>query len=89
MKIQVNQPVEVEVKTVKVHAKCCDMCSVQIYDTNGNRLKDHDGYVPGFFPGDHYGDYLILDIDINTGVITNWKKPSEAELTEFINREDE
>jgi hypothetical protein len=29
-------------------------------------------------PGDHYGDYLMLDIDPYTGKIVNWKKWKKA-----------
>lgn len=32
--------------------------------------------VPGFFPGDHYGDYLILDI--KDGRIVNWKATEQS-----------
>lgn len=35
---------------------------------------DYNGYVPSFMPGEHYGDYLMIDIDPYTGLILNWKK---------------
>jgi len=35
-------------------------------------VYEHDGYVPGFMPGEHYGDYIELDIDVKTGKILNW-----------------
>jgi len=28
--------------------------------------------VPGFMPGDHYGDYVMLEIDLATGRIVDW-----------------
>jgi hypothetical protein len=44
-------------------------------DADGECILDQeDGYVPSFMPGEHYGDYLILDIDIDSGLVTNWKK---------------
>jgi hypothetical protein len=44
------------------------------------RMND---YVPSFFPGVHYGDYLIFNIN-KSGVITNWRKPIlEQELSCF------
>lgn len=59
---------------------CC-----QILDSEGEELKDYEGYVPSFMPGDNMGDYLILDIDIDTGLITNWKKIESDEIERFIN----
>ena len=90
MKISQTKPVPVDVKIVKVHAKCCDMCSIELIDSDGQLVKEHDGYVPSFMPGEHFGDYLILDIDIETGQILNWSKAKvEAKLEEFINQTDE
>lgn len=83
-KVTINKPVQVEASTLKLHCKVCDRFTASLHDTNGNELKDHDGYVPGFMPGDHYGDYLILDIDIRTGQITNWKVPTAEQLEEWI-----
>jgi len=40
-------------------------------------------------PGDHYGDYLILNIDLETGQITNWRKPSAEAIESFVKREEE
>jgi len=68
-------------KTIKVSAKTSDCFSARLYDQDGLQIGgDYDGYVPDFFPKQHYGDYLILDIDIETGQITNWKKPEADEL---------
>jgi len=36
-------------------------------------------------PEDHCGDYVELDIDIDTGMILNWKKPTKAQLKELNN----
>jgi len=40
--------------------------------------------VPGFFPNEHYGDYVELDIDVATGRIINWVAPTEKELLKQI-----
>ena len=32
----------------------------------------------------HYGDYLILDIDLETGQILNWKKPTREDLERYV-----
>ena len=41
--------------------------------------------MPSFMPGPHYGDYIILDIDLDSGLVTNWKKPDAELIEEAIN----
>ena len=91
MKITVRKTTaeEVDVKVIELHAKCRDLCDIRICDGEGSYIHEHDGYVPEFFPGDHYGDYIILDIDIETGQILNWPKITEDQLEKFINKEEE
>ena len=62
--------------------KCSDMFQANLMD-DGKQIGSYDGYVPVFFPGEHYGDYVMLDIDITTGKIVNWKKPTKADLNIF------
>jgi len=69
---------------LSVVAKCSDMFNAILTDEKGNMLKKHDGYVPEFMPGEHYGDYVEIDIDMATGQILNWKKPSKAAINKFI-----
>jgi hypothetical protein len=38
---------------------------------------------------EHWGDYVMLDIDIETGQIVNWKKPTQDELDETFKGESE
>ncbi len=64
--------------------KCSDRFAAILTDGTGKVLKEHDNYVPEFMPGNHYGDYVELDIDIETGQILNWKKPSKKLLDQFI-----
>jgi hypothetical protein len=89
--MQINQTklVPVEAKTLKLHLKVSDRFTCGLMDKEGVELKDYDGYVPEFMPGDHYGDYVILDIDIDTGMITNWTQPTQEQLEEFIASEGE
>jgi hypothetical protein len=91
MEINITKPVQVQAKTFKLHIKCRDMFEGDSVDQDGKTLKEYEGYVPDFFPGQHYGDYLILDIDIDidTGVITNWKKLTQSDIEDFINEGDE
>lgn len=72
-----------EAKIIKFCAKCSDMFSATIHDKDGKKLFEYDGYVPDFFPDEHYGDYVILDIDLETGKILNWKKPTQEDIDEL------
>jgi hypothetical protein len=69
---------------LRIVAKCSDRCCAFLETKDGEILKEHDGYVPEMMPGEHYGDYIEIDIDIETGMILNWKKPSQAALNRFI-----
>ena len=51
-------------------------------------VGEYDGYVPKWFPNtysNHYGDYVMITIDIDTGKIINWKTPLEKDLKETFN----
>lgn len=90
MKIKVKAEREVEPHLLKVHCKVRDEFTARLVAKDGETIKDQqDGYVPEFMPGEHYGDYVILDIDIDTGQITNWKKPTPDALRRWINGGDE
>lgn len=84
MKIGIKKEVEVEAKELRLYCKVCDMFTAGLYDQDGQEIFDYEGYVPNFMPGEHYGDYLILNIELDTGKITNWRVPSPEEITEFI-----
>ncbi|MFI5342832.1 MAG: hypothetical protein ACHQUC_01290 [Chlamydiales bacterium] len=84
MKIGIKKTVEVEAKIIEVHAKVCDSASYTLRDQDGNEISFKEDYVPGFFPEEHYGDYLHFKIDIESGVIINWKKPTMEQIQEFL-----
>lgn len=65
-------------KTISVSAKCSDLFSASLDDG-----RAYDGYVPEFFPGQHYGDYVELEIELATGKILNWKAPTAKDLENF------
>lgn len=67
-------------KIIRINAKCSDMFSADVVDETGKILKEYNGYVPDFFPGQHYGDYIELDIELETGRILNWKKTTRADI---------
>lgn len=89
MEISTKKTVNVEAKTLNLYCKIRDCFTATLVDQDGVTLKEYDGYVPNFMPGDHYGDYLILDIDIDTGQITNWKTPSREKIEQFIRGEED
>ena len=69
-------------KTISICAKTNDMFSATLMGENRSYLGEYDGYVPKFLPG-LYGDYIILDIDIETGQILNWIPPTKEDLVIF------
>jgi desulfoferrodoxin (superoxide reductase-like protein) len=89
MKIGIKKEVEVEAKELRIYSKICDGFTASLHDQDGAEIKDYEGYVPHIMPGEHYGDYIILNIDIDTGQITNWVKPSKKEIEEFIELESD
>lgn len=56
---------------IQLNAKCSDLCWMRLTLDDGTEVEG-SGYVPNFFPGEHYGDYIELDIDPATGMILNW-----------------
>lgn len=62
---------------LEISAKCSDLWSHTVVNEDGIQ-STYDGYVPSFMPGEHYGDYVMLDIDPYTGQILNWKPWNKA-----------
>jgi hypothetical protein len=90
MEINQQKTVKVNAKTLRIHCKVSDRFTYAIDDEQGDEIyEQEDGYVPDFMPGEHYGDYVILDIDLDTGMVTNWKKPTAAQIEAAIKPEDE
>lgn len=71
-------------KTMSVYAKCSDMFAANFYDKDKKCIMEYDGYVPDWMPGNHWGDYIELEIDLDTGQILNWTAPSEADITNMM-----
>ncbi len=71
-------------KILSIVGKTSDLCVSTLKTASGHVLKENDGYVPSLMPGEHYGDYIEIDIDIETGVILNWKKPTQDQIKYFI-----
>lgn len=67
---------------IHISAKCSDLFNATLM-SNGHFAGEYNGYVPKFFPGQHYGDYVEFVIDANTGQILNWKRPTIKDLAIF------
>ena len=72
------------IKTIKLCGKTSDACGIVFLDEKGEYVGSRDNYVPDYFPEDHCGDYIEFDIDVATGQILNWKKPTQKQLKDSI-----
>jgi hypothetical protein len=90
MEIEATEVVKVNAKTLKIHLKVSDRFTASLHSATGTELYEQDdGYVPDFMPGKHYGDYVMLDIDIDSGQITNWVAPTAEQIQEWISGDSE
>lgn len=90
MKINQHKSVQVDVTTLSIYCKVSDRFCYQLKDAEGREVfSQDDGYVPGIMPGKHYGDYIILDIDLVSGRVLNWKCPSPEQIEEAIGSEED
>lgn len=76
------------VEPLGLHMKVVDGGRYYIMCGNGIVASMEEEYVPDCFPGTHYGDYLIFDIDAS-GRITNWQQPGLVELAESFGLSNE
>lgn len=85
MMITVTKTEQVEAKFIEIVMKVRDTFSAAILDENSKLLgEQEDVYVPGFMPGEHYGDYLMLKIDLDTGQVVDWRAPTSEEIERFL-----
>ncbi|MFJ7281891.1 hypothetical protein [Pseudomonas sp. NPDC099000] len=64
MQINQQKTAQVDVTELHLHIKVRDGFAAGLKDAQGEEVGSYEGYVPDFFPSDHYGDYLILNIDL-------------------------
>ena len=84
MQINQKKTVQVDVTELHLYIKVRDSFAAGIKDAQGEEVGSYEGYVPDFFPGTHYGDYLILNIDLETGQIKNWQKPDAEQIEAML-----
>lgn len=69
---------------LSISAKSSDLNSIKFKDKNGKVTEAGDyAYVP-YNIGIGGGDYVELDIDMQTGQILNWKPVSDAQVVKAI-----
>ena len=71
---------------IRFFYKAVDRGRYTLLDSDYRRIISIDGYVPNdCIPDkDGYGDYITLNIDNETGKITNWYSPDEISFEKFI-----
>jgi hypothetical protein len=67
---------------LSITAKCTDLCQTEYINKRGMITKT-DGYVPRNI-GIGAGDYVVLDIDMETGQIQNWKPVTDSQVIESL-----
>lgn len=71
---------------LKISAKSSDLNSISFKDKNGKVTEGGDySYVP-YNIGIGGGDYVDLDIDMETGQIQNWKAVSDSDVIKAIKK---
>lgn len=72
---------------LSICAKTSDCCQFVLQLDEQKVEYEQNGYVPKDL-GIGGGDYIELDIDLETGQILNWKKPTEEAITRFIEKSE-
>lgn len=73
------------IKTIRFQAKCSDMFDFCYCDKDSNPIVEGSGYTPSFLTTHGSGsDYIDLEIDLETGQILNWKKPSTDNILDHL-----
>lgn len=67
-----------------IQAHCSDRSFVTLTTPDGTTYE-HDGYVPEDL-GIGGGDDVILSIDLDTGKLLDWDKPSADSLSIFMSK---
>lgn len=85
IKITVPSKITFQAKEIRLCLKVRDEFTASLHDEAGVVIcLQEDGYVPSLMPDKHYGDYVKLNIDLETGQITNWQAPSAEVIEEFV-----
>lgn len=70
-------------RSISISAKCADAFFATLI-VDGKRVGEYNGYVPLFLQNNWGGeDYIEWQIDVDTGKILNWKRPTVKDLKIF------
>lgn len=68
--------------TAEIHYKVCDDGTYFLKEEDETIRLIKEDYVPNIMPGEHFGDYIILNVD-ETGKITNWVPVTQEMINQF------
>jgi hypothetical protein len=74
-------------RTLKINAKCSDLCFAE-YEVDGITKAKTDSYAPNV-EGLCGGDYVDLEIDLDTGQIIGWVVPTHEQIMNEMKGEEE
>jgi hypothetical protein len=76
------------IKTILISAHCADRSNFIAKDANGRFLLDTDpDYVKAGL-GFGKGDYVEIEVNIETGQVVGWKKPTEDDMMDAFGGKD-
>lgn len=73
-------------QTISFSGKCSDLFSA-VLKKDGKVIGEYEGYVPDFLSRD--SDYVEMTVDLDTGKIIGWKKPTAKQLKIFLETDAE
>ena len=79
-----------EGEVATIHLKARDEGTYRVISHEGKILREDDGYVPSFVPGE-YGDYFSCRIDAKGNVLQyngNKWRPQSDDIQEWLEQED-
>lgn len=68
-------------RPMSISRKVRDECHLELIQEDGY-IDSYRGYVPDFFPSEHWGDYIILQITAE-GKIKGWH-PTDKQIYEAL-----
>jgi hypothetical protein len=71
-----------KIKTIKVMGHCVDRSNIVAKDATGKVVFDTEPDYVKSGMGIGQGDVMMLEIDIDTGQIVNWKRPTDDAMLE-------
>jgi len=68
-------------RAISISCKVRDECHLEFMQADGH-IDGYQGYVPDFFPSEHFGDYIIFPITAD-GKIEGWQ-PTDKQIYESL-----